>query len=514
MRQRLGITVFLSSLLLSALCLAQTAKSIADQPSLTIYNQQFAVVRHTLPLDLKSGANHVEVTDISTHLEPASVILRPLDEGQKLQILEQNYRNDPISQELLLSLFEGQTIDFEQSLPNGGKKLVKGRIVRSGYVPHYAAFQTYGQQYYYAQQAMVQSGSEQPIIEVDGHLQFSLPGQPLFPALADDTVLKPTLSWELRTDKPGSSRAEFSYVTGGMTWQADYNIVAPVKGNTLELVGWITLDNQSGKTYRDSHVKLMAGDVNKLQPGVAGAVMGGMMDDDRRADLGMTPPVKQRNFDEYHLYTLQNATTLHDRETKQVEFVRASGIQSSTVYVYDGVKIDWSRYSGWGYENIRNDAGYGTQWNTKVWTMQEFRNTKANNLGMPLPKGNIRFYRRDEDGQLEFTGENTIDHTPTDETLRIYTGNAFDVVGERHRMDYHIENGPRWADEKFHVQLRNHKQQAVTVRVVEHLYRCENWQIVEKSSDFKKKDSHTIEFTLQIPPDSERTVDYLVHYTW
>ena len=205
-------------------------KSAADEAAITIYNQQFAVVRHILPLDLKSGVNHVDVTDISTHLEPDSVILRPLDPSQKLQILEQNYRNDPISQQLLLSLYEGQTIDFELPGANGTGGFVKGKIIRSGYVPHYTAMRTYGQQYAYQQQAYMQSGSEQPVIEVDGRLQFSLPGQPLFPKLADDTVLKPTLSWELRSDKAGPTRAEFSYVTGGMNWEADYNVDCASEG--------------------------------------------------------------------------------------------------------------------------------------------------------------------------------------------------------------------------------------------------------------------------------------------
>ena len=237
-----------------------------EAPALTIYNQQFAVVRQKVPLDLKLGVNHIQVTDITAHLEPDSVILRPLDTGRRLQILEQNYRNDPVSQQLLLSLYEGKTIDFLQTDKDANPHLVQGKIIRSGYVPHYAAFRVYGQQYNQQQAANAQGGGEQPVIEVNGKLQFSLPGQPLFPALADDTVLKPTLAWELQTDKPGATTAEFSYVTGGMNWEASYNAVAPPKGNALEIVGWVTLDNQSGRTFRDARIKLMAGDVNKSSP--------------------------------------------------------------------------------------------------------------------------------------------------------------------------------------------------------------------------------------------------------
>jgi hypothetical protein len=483
-----------------------------DAPALTIYNQQFAVVRQKLPLDLRSGINHVQVTDITAHLEPDSVILRSLDTGRHLQILEQNYRNDPVSQQLLLSLYEGKTIDFLETDKDGSTRIVQGKIIRSGYVPHYAAFQAYGPQYY-PQQAAVAQGSEQPVIEVNGKLQFSLPGQPLFPALADDTVLKPTLSWELLTDKPGPTSAEFSYVTGGMNWEASYNVIAPPKSNVLELVGWVTLDNQSGKTFRDARVKLMAGDVNKVPPpelvamGSAGAVGFGI----GGGQFG--PTVKEKTFDEYHLYTLEHPTTLHDRETKQVEMVRAAGIQSKAVYVYDGLKVE-QNYQNWPMESIRQQESYGVLSNPKVWVMQEFKNSAENHLGMPLPKGRVRFYRRDDDGQLQFTGENDIDHTPKDETIRLYTGNAFDITGERTRTEYRADFNARWLDESFEIKVRNHKGEPVEVRIVEHLYRWTSWDILKNSDPFKKLDSRTVEFLVQIPADGEKTVPYKVHYSW
>jgi len=484
-----------------------------DSPSLTIYNQQFAVVRQKLPLDLRSGVNHVQVTDITAHLEPDSVILRPLDTSRRLQILEQNYRNDPVSQQLLLSLYEGKTIDFLQTEKDGAARIVQGKIIRSGYAPHYASFQRYGQQYA-EQQAAVAQSTEQPIIDVGGKLQFSLPGQPLFPALADDTVLKPTLSWDLLTDKAGATSAEFSYVTGGMNWEASYNVIAPPKSNVLELVGWVTLDNQSGRTFRDAHLKLMAGDVNKLLPPNAVSVYG-------RAALFQSgagtsqfgPPVTEKTFDEYHLYTLEHPTTLHDRETKQVEMVRASGIQSKSVYVYDGLKID-QNYQNWPMESIRQQESYGILSNPKVWVMQEFKNSSDNHLGMPLPKGRVRFYRRDDDGQLEFTGENEIDHTPKDEMVRLYTGNAFDMTGERTRTDYRSDFNARWLEESFEIKVRNHKNEPVDVRIVEHLYRWTNWDLLKNSDPYKKLDSRTIEFSVQIPPGGEKTVSYKVHYSW
>ena len=153
------------------------------------------------------------------------------------------------------------------------------------------------------------------------------------------------------------------------------------------------------------------------------------------------PPVSEKSFDEYHLYTLDRRTTLRDRETKQVEFIRAASVATKQIYIYDGVRVDANRYNGWNWENFRNDYSYGTESNPKIWVMREFRNSDANHLGMPLPEGRVRFYRRNDDGQIEFTGENTIDHTPRDETVRIYTGNAFDIAGERRRVDYSVDNG-------------------------------------------------------------------------
>ncbi len=495
-----------------ALSIISLAADDSFQPSLTIYNQNFAVVRQDLPLDLKSGVNSVRVTDITMHLEPDSVILRDTTGKQPIQVLEQNYRADPVSEPLLLSLFEGKTIDFVTQRDNK-QEVIPGKIIRSGYVPHSPmAMRQYGQQYYQAQMAYA-GGSEQPIVEVEGKLRFGLPGTPLFPALGDDTVLKPTLQWLLSTQTPGSLRAEFSYVTGGLTWEADYNIVAPEKGNTVDIVGWVTMDNQSGKAFQNARIKLMAGDVNKVQPGQmydrmqtfgsAGAV-----------NVEMNPPVTERTFDEYHLYTLARSTTLDDRETKQVEFIRAANVSTAQIYVYDGLKLDHNRYNGWNWESIRNESSYGTESNPKIWVMREFNNSEANHLGMPLPKGRVRFYRRNNDGQIEFTGENVIDHTPRDEKVRVYTGNAFDLTGERRRTDYRLDTNRQRLDESFEIKVRNHRKEPVDVRVVEHLYRWVTWDILEKSGPYRKTDSKTIEFPVTIPPDEEKTITYTAHYTW
>jgi hypothetical protein len=485
-------------------------------PALTIYNQNFAVVRDTVPLDLKEGVNDYSFADTTAHLEPDSVILRDPTGKVNLQVLEQNYRNDPVSQELLLSLFEGKTIDFLVKEEGKPDQTIQGKIIRSGYVLHsQAAMQRYGQQYIQSQMAMAYGygGMSQPVIEVDGKIRFGLPGQPIFPALGDDTILKPTLSWKLAADAPGKLDAEIAYITGGMSWEADYNVIAPEDSDLLEIVGWVTMDNQSGKTFEDAKIKLMAGDVNKLQDqnGMemerARAFAGAM-----QADSAMAP-VTQKAFDEYHLYTLPRTTTLRDGETKQVEFIRASGVKSEKVYVYDGLKIDWNQYGGWNMQNIRGNEEFGTESDTKVAVMREFKNSEQNHLGMPLPKGRVRFYKQD-DKQLEFTGENEIDHTPQDELVKIYTGNAFDLVGERTRTSFKVDNGNAWAEESFEIKLHNHKKEAVEIRVVEHLYRWTNWTISENTDPFVKTNAQEIEFRIPVKPDEDKTVTYKVHYSW
>ncbi|MCC6154324.1 MAG: DUF4139 domain-containing protein [Candidatus Hydrogenedentes bacterium] len=497
----------------------------AAEPSVTIYNQRFGVVRESIHLDLQQGVNQVTFNDTTAHLEPDSVMLRDPAGKANIRILEQNYRADQLSPELLLKLNEGKVIDF--IIQNGDQRdIVQGRVVRSNYAPHSAAaMQRYGQQYQMMQQAYAYGGgASQPIIEIYGKLHFGLPGQPLFPAIPDDTILKPALTWTLESDTAGAIDAEIGYLTGGMSWESSYNLVAPKEGDKVDLVGWVTMDNQSGKTFENAQIKLMAGNVSKIQP------QNRMMDEFQVTMGGMSesrvgPTVTENAFDEYHLYTVERAVTLRDRETKQVEFVRADGITSTRFYVYDGAKIDPNQYRGWGTEQLMQQRDYGTQSNKLVWVMREFANTKENGLGIPLPAGKTRFYQRDEaapevgsggasSGQLEFTGENVIAHTPQGETVRVYTGDAFDLVGERKQVSYSVDYNAHWVDEMFEIKLRNRKKEAAEIRVVEHLYRGANFEIRSPSMQFEKTDAQTIEFRVQLQPDEEKKVTYLVHYTW
>lgn len=475
-------------------CLALLAASgvcaAAANPSLTIYNQNFAVVRDTLALNLAAGENDVHDAGVTAQLEPDSVILRDPSGRHDLQILEQNYRHDPVTQELLLSLFEGQTIEFQPPDSPGrpaGPRLIRGKVVRSGYVPG--------------------GDAAQPVIEVDGRLQFSLPGTPLFPSLGDDTILKPTLNWRLATDRPGAFAAEVGYVTEGLNWSATYNLVSPETGDDVDLTGWITMENHSGTTFTNAAIQLMAGNVNKLEPMMAG-IGSRMMPEAVFQANGMSAPVTEHAFDEFHLYTLARPATLHDQETKQVQFVQADGIHAPTLYVYDGAP-GWGFHGGLNLEPDRQRSG------SQILVQREFVNADTNHLGLALPAGKLRFYRRDAAGRLQFVGENTIDHTPRDETIRVTTGRAFDLVGERRQTAFHVDNDHKLLDESFAITLRNHKPDAaVTVTVIEHLDRWSNWTITAHSADFTQTDSQTIRFQVRVPPDGSQALTYTVHYSW
>ncbi len=223
--------------------------------------------------------------------------------------------------------------------------------------------------------------------------------------------------------------------------------------------------------------------------------------------------VSEKTFDEYHLYTLERPATLKDREKKQVEFVRATGVKSEELCIYDGTAMSEMQWRPMDPNFRRINEEFGTQSNTKVTVFRQFRNTKENGLGIPLPKGRLRFYRSNGT-QLEFIGENSIDHTPSDELVKIKTGDSFDLVGERKRVSFKVDQANHWADESFEISLRNRKKESVSIRVVEHLYRWSNWEITKKSDDFTKLDSDKIEFLIPVKAGEERKVTYTVHYSW
>jgi hypothetical protein len=464
------------------------------QTAITVYNGNFGVVRDTVPLELQAGITNQSYSGVTSQLEPESVILRDPSGQVALSVVEQSYRGDPIDQTRLLQMFEGKTINFLK-LVDGKERIVSGKIIRA---PSLAlSTNQYGNQ----QQKMLQA-----IVEVDGELMTQLPGTPLFPSLGDDSILEPTLSWKLYSENAASLEAQLSYLTNGMSWKSDYNLVLPEQGDEVTLTGWVSIENNTGTRFEDASIKLIAGDVNKVQ--TAPQTRGSVMEMAMAKSWADAPQVESKKFDEFHMYSLPLPTTLRDGETKQVEFVRAEKVKTDKLYIYDG--SGGIRY----YGSLNTNQSYGQNKQPDVAIYREFKNTESNGLGVALPAGKARFYRLDSDGQLEFTGENTIDHTPKNETIRLDLGNAFDLVGERTRTDFYKHTSRNMMRETFEIEIRNRSEEAVTVQVVEHLFRWSNWKITKSSEPFEKMDAQTIQFPLTVAPDASQTVSYTVEYNW
>lgn len=476
--------------------------------ALTIYNQSFAVARTSLDLDLHPGLNEITTTRVTSMLEPDSVVLRDSTSKLPIQVLEQNYDAAVVSQEWLLQKYEGKTIDFQVSTPQGLQP-IPGKIIRAGYNR---------QGSYAANGQYINPQQEQPLIEINGHMQFSLPGLPLFPSATDGLLLKPTLRWQINSSSAAHLKAELAYITGGLDWDATYNVIAPqnedvTTAEKVDLLGWVTIHNQSGCDFAQARIKLMAGDVAKISQAGYRADRFKAMSAVLVNSGPMSPQeVTQKAFDDFHLYDLNRTVALRDGETKQVQFIDAAGVSMRRSYSYDGLGIQLQPLYG---GNVYQNRGYGLgNENTRVLIVQEIKNSESNHLGMPLPAGRVHLYRRDSDGQMEFVGENQIAHTPAEELVKVPTGYAFDVKGARRQTDFHADYNQRVMDETFEIKLTNQKQQAASVSVIEHMYRCDNWEITARSADFKKLDSHTLEFPLQVPAKGEAVLTYTVHYTW
>ncbi len=463
------------------------ANAGSGDTQVTIYNGGFATVKETRTFNLQKGENEVRMSDVTAQLEPDSVVLRDVKKPESIRVLEQNYEANPLGQGHLLLESEGKVLEFEiANTQTGETRIVKGKLIRSS--ASNSARPSRG------------GGDADAIVEIDGKITFGLPGKPRFDALDPNALLRPTLLWKLLSDVAGERKVEVSYLTGGLQWEAAYNFVATDDTDAFDVSGWITLTNATGKDLTQAQVKLVAGDV-------ARAVTTSRNDaySPRMASMKESAAtVSERTFEEYHMYTLPRATNLLDRETKQVEFIRAAHVPAKRIYLCDATRPALQQYP---YVRGNHDSNA-----LSVATAFEVENTHAAGLGIPLPRGAVKIYRRDIDGRNEFVGEDVIGHTPRDEKIRVFVGNAFDLVGERRQTDTK-RTGNSISDESYEIKLRNHKKEAVEIRLVEHLNGWSNWNITARSAEFTKLNANTIEFRVPVAADGETTVTYTVHYS-
>lgn len=446
---------------------------------LTVYNQDLALVKDLRSLDLNAGLTEVRFVDVASRIDPTSVHFRSLTDPEGTTVLEQNYEYDIVGSAKLLQKY----VDQEIYLVTEDGQEYTGTLLSA------------------SDNVILQSADGQvTVVNMEKIKEF------VFPALPEGLITKPTLVWQLESAQGGSHDVEVTYLTGGVNWLANYNVVLADDDKSVDLDGWVTLDNRSGANYEDAKLKLIAGDIHRAPTDGYAVAKTDMM---YEAAPAAAPQVEQREFFEYHLYEVQRPVTVKDQQTKQIEFVTGSGIPAEKFFVYDG-----SQMTFWGYYQPVDDPGYGTSSNTKVMVMLEFQNSEEDGLGVPLPKGTLRVYQQDVDGSILLIGEDAIDHTPKDESVRLYVGDAFDIVGERVQTNFQVEYDDDWMEESYEISLRNHKAEDVEVRVVEHMFRWSEWKILEASHEYEKLDAQTVEFRVPVEADGEVTVTYTVRYEW
>jgi len=442
--------------------------------ALTVYNQNFAVVREARTMKLPDKVSTVQFRDVAKQIDPTSVHFKSLTDPDGTTVQEQNYQFDLVNADKLLDRY----ID---------RPLVV--VTRQGqrYAGTLLSFD--------ANQLVIRGEAGLSMVQRPDNVQNIE-----FSALPEGLLTRPTLVWKVATAKPGDHLMQVMYQTQGMSWRADYSVVVSADESKMDLAGWVTLTNQCGATFRDAQVKLIAGDVRKIEPLRPPPPAPMMERAAAKAAGGAAPAFEERAFFEYHLYTLGWPTTVADNEIKQVELLTAAAVPLVKRYVFEPGGKYWHRRYGEG--NFY-----------KINVYVEFKNAEASHLGMPLPKGKVRVYKRDGDkGDIEFVGEDQIDHTPRDEKITLYVGDAFDIVGEKKVADRKQEQ--RWRQESVVIDLRNHKDQDATIIVREHMSGGGQWSITAKSQDYKKVDADTIEFEVPVSKNGKAQVTYTVDYRW
>lgn len=464
-------TAAFSALLLffsvTAACAADAVRSTSDAQSgvaLTVYNNDLGLVRESRKIDLPAGQGTLEFMDVAQQIQPVTVHV----EAPGFRVLEQNYEYDLMSPEKILDKYVGKNVKLVTHREHQDRDdVVDATLLSNG-----------GQ-----------------IYRIGGEIHLGHEGYRVVPEIPDNLISKPTLVWLFDSAAAGSKDVEVSYLTGGIGWKADYVVVLDEKDEKSDISGWVTIDNRSGASYKDAALKLVAGEVNRvLQPAPAYDAYAGRTKQVMMMEA-RAPQFQEKAFFEYHLYDLQRKTTVKNNQTKQIALLEAPGVGVKKEYVVEGIEGIYTQQ--WGEPSQKQD----------VHVKLTIKNSKENGLGQPLPGGVVRLYKKDDDGSQQFVGEDSIEHTAADEEVKLETGKAFDVVAERTQTDFKQLTSRAW-ESAWLVSIRNHKDEDVVVKVTEPF--AANWEIVEKSHDFKKTSAFTGEFSVPVPKKGTAELRYRV----
>lgn len=439
--------------------------------NITVYNSNLGLVRETRRLTLPSGRIALRFADVTAQIRPETVHLASLTAPSSLRILEQNYQYDLLNPAKLLDKFVGREIT----------------LVLRRYQNNTESFEPV--------QATLLSNNGGQVWRINGQIVINPTNisEMRFPDLPKNLVATPTLVWDLENREVAAQTIEASYLTAGMNWRADYVLVVDADDTKGDLQGWVTLTNTSGASFEDARLQLVAGDVNRVSEQRNYALAGAMA----RKSAEDESQFKEQGFFEYHMYTLQRPTSIRDNETKQVSLLEAAGFGVKKEFVLSGQRYYYSNYSNPG-QVIKE----------KVGVFVQFRNAQTNKLGMPLPAGTIRLYKKDDQGNQQFIGEDRIDHTPKDEDVRVKVGDAFDIVAERKQIDYKVLASGHLYEYAYEIKIRNHKETPVTVVVNEPI--GGDWEMVSSTFEAKKTAAFAAQFNVPVAKDGEATLSYRV----
>jgi hypothetical protein len=463
------------SLAATVTAIAQTSEQTTtarDRQSvnITVYNSNLGLVRETRRLTLPSGRIALRFADVTALIRPETVHLASLTAPSSLRILEQNYQYDLLNPAKLLDKFVGREIT----------------LVLRRYQNNTESFEPV--------QATLLSNNGGQVWRINGQIVInpSNIAEMRFPDLPKNLVATPTLVWDVDNRESAAQTVEASYLTAGMNWRADYVLLVDAADAKGDLQGWVTLTNGSGATFEDARLQLVAGDVNRVSDQRTYDMAGAMA----RKSMETESQFQEQGFFEYHLYTLQRPTTIRDNETKQVSLLDAAGFDVKKEFVLNGQHYYYTSYNNPG-QPIKEKVGVYIQ----------FRNSQQNKLGMPLPAGTVRLYKKDDKGNQQFIGEDRIDHTPKDEDVRVKVGDAFDIVAERKQTDYKViaRNVYEYA---YEIKIRNHKDGPVTIVVNEPI--GGDWEMISSTFEAKKTAAFAAQFNVPVAKDGEATLSYRV----
>jgi hypothetical protein len=435
--------------------------------AITVYNVNLGLVKDRREIKLPEGTSDLRFMDVASKIIPTSVSIKSLVDPESLRILEQNYEYDLLNPQKLLDKYVGKEVKLYQKNPYTEREEILT--------------------------ATLLSNNGGPIFKIGDEITFGHPGRIIFQGVPENLISKPTLVWLLENSLSSAQKVEASYLTDGINWRADYVLTLNERDDMADLSGWVTIDNKSGTTYKNAKMKLVAGDVNRVRD--EHEYKDKMLRFAKAEAMPAAPQFKEEEFFEYHIYTLQRTSTIRENQTKQISLVTAGDVPVTKELIFQGAK--------YYYYNQYGEA----MSNQKIGVFVRIENSKENNLGMPLPKGVVRVYKNDTEGSLQFVGEDSIDHTPKDEKIKVKLGDAFDVVAGRKQTDWKKIAYDTY-EAAFEISLRNHKKEDVTVKVIEPI--PGDWKMLVNSHDFIKTEAFTAEFNIPVPKDKEVKLTYRV----